>query len=271
MGAWRYGQHMGRLVLLFGLCGALWGQNVATAGRPEVGQAPAGMQQSLAQQQAAIDAFRENVKAGSVAQQEESIKAQLKPLQPKTAPVGAGPSGKNAFPKSSSGESPSQSLATASSDFFSVPWPGSLPLAMPNVQRADVSCDALDPKEVNKLVESAAVNHGLDRGLVKSVMKQESAFKPCALSVAGAMGLMQIMPDTADMLHLDDPFDPAKNVDAGAKFLKSMLDRFGGDVAMALAAYNAGPTTVDKAGGIPPIAETLKYVSNILGDLPAAY
>ncbi len=152
-----------------------------------------------------------------------------------------------------------------------LPWPGTLPLAVPNVQMPNVSCDALEEREVNKLVQGAASKHGLDSVLLRSVMKQESAFKPCALSVAGAMGLMQIMPETAEMLHLEDPFDPAKNVDAGATFLKTMLDRFGGDVAMALAAYNAGPTTVDKAGGIPPIAETLHYVSNILGELPIAY
>ena len=113
--------------------------------------------------------------------------------------------------------------------------------------------------------------HGINSDLLRSVMKQESAFKPCALSTAGAMGLMQIMPETADMLHLDDAFDPARNVDAGAKFLKMMLDRFGGDVPLALAAYNAGPGAVDKAGGVPPIAETLQYLTNILGDLPVAY
>lgn len=216
-------------------------------------QAPTAMEKSLAQQQAAIDAFQESVKVGSIAAQQQSVLSQLQPLQAKPVQASASPVDK------------------ASAEFFSTPWPGSLPLAVPNVQMPYVSCDPLDGREVNKLVETAATKHELDSTLLKSVMKQESAFKPCALSVAGAMGLMQIMPETAQMLHLDDPFDPAKNVDAGAKFLKTMLDRFGGDVAMALAAYNAGPTTVDRAGGIPPIAETLQYVSNILGDLPIAY
>jgi soluble lytic murein transglycosylase-like protein len=107
--------------------------------------------------------------------------------------------------------------------------------------------------------------------LLRSVMRQESGFKPCAVSVAGAMGLMQIMPGTAEMLKLDDPFDPQKNVDAGASFLKMMLDRYQGNVTLALGAYNAGPGSVDKAGGVPPIAETMQYITNILGDLPLAY
>jgi soluble lytic murein transglycosylase-like protein len=85
------------------------------------------------------------------------------------------------------------------------------------------------------------------------------------------MGLMQIMPETADSLGLDDPFDPAKNVDAGARFLKMMLDRYQGDVPMALGAYNAGPARVDKAGGVPPIAETVQYITNVLGGMPVGY
>lgn len=225
------------------------------------------MEQSLAQQQAAITAFRDAVQTQSIAQQQQSILNQMQALQPQTVPQKSDNVKTAATP---AGEPAGHSLMI-SSEFFAVPWPGSLPLSVPNVQMPDLSCSALDGSEVNTLVQTAAQKHGLDTALLKSVMKQESAFKPCALSTAGAMGLMQIMPDTADMLHLDDPFDPQKNVDAGAKFLKTMLDRFGGNVAMALAAYNAGPSTVDKAGGIPPIAETLQYVSNILGELPIAY
>jgi soluble lytic murein transglycosylase-like protein len=216
------------------------------------------MEKSLEQQQAALDNFRDHAQSASLRQQRESILAQMKVLQPQKQAAAAAPSS-------------SQTGNTSSADFFNIPWPGSLPLAMPNVQIANDSCNALGAGEVDKLVRSAAGKHGLDSELLRSVMKQESAFKPCALSVAGAMGLMQIMPETAEMLHLNDPFDPAQNVDTGAKFLKMMLDRFGGDVAVALAAYNAGPGAVDKAGGIPPIAETLQYVSNILGEFPIAY
>ena len=82
---------------------------------------------------------------------------------------------------------------------------------------------------------------------------------------------MQIMPETAQTLQLDDPFDAAQNVDAGAKFLKKMLDRYQGDVAMALGAYNAGPGRVDKAGGVPAIPETIDYVEKVLGGMPLAY
>jgi soluble lytic murein transglycosylase-like protein len=223
--------------------------------------AAAAMEKSLQQQQAALDAFRENVQNGPVREQQESAAKQTQTLSPDktTNIVGAG------------APAAQTSTSKSSSSFFTLPWPGSLPLAIPNVQMVTSSCDALDNGQVGKLVETAAGKHALSADLLRSVMKQESAFKPCALSTAGAMGLMQIMPETADMLHLDDPFDPAKNVDAGAKFLKMMLDRYGGDVQLALAAYNAGPSAVDRAQGVPPIAETLQYVTNILGDLPVAY
>ena len=100
------------------------------------------------------------------------------------------------------------------------------------------------------------------------VMLQESGFRPCAVSTAGAAGLMQIMPETADDLGLQDPFDPAANVDAGARYLKQMLDRYHGNTALALAAYNAGPGRTDKSNGIPQIAETVGYVSRILEAIP---
>ncbi len=129
----------------------------------------------------------------------------------------------------------------------------------------------MEKTEVDKLVQAAARKQGIEPELLKSVMRQESAFKPCAVSTAGAMGLMQIMPETADTLGLDDPFDPEKNTEAGAQFLKMMLDRYQGNVAMALGAYNAGPGKVDKAGGVPPISETMQYVSNILRSLSLVY
>lgn len=237
------------------------------------------MEKALEQQRAALAAFREKLQAASLGEQRASVIQQVEPLRLQGEPLW--PPAEPLRPQAGAGiprtaragsKAPlSEASAAESAAFFTVPWPGSLPLSMPNVQLATATCDALGSGEVNKLVESAASKHGLSAGLLRSVMKQESAFKPCALSTAGAMGLMQIMPETADMLHLEDPYDPARNVDAGAKFLKMMLDRFGGDVPLALAAYNAGPGAVDKAGGVPPIAETVQYLSNILGDLPVAY
>jgi len=255
------------LVLLLVFCSTSLGQSsgapALSQSSPAADQGAAAMQKSIEAQQVSLDAFRENIENTSLHKQHESIVQQVQPLQLHSGLAATlGPSSTS----SSDGMSSSKSLA-----FFSLPWPGSLPLSMPNVQVAPDSCDALGSPEVNKLIQVAAGKHGLNPDLLRSVMKQESAFKPCALSTAGAMGLMQIMPETADMLHLEDPYDPPSNVDGGAKFLKMMLDRFGGDVTLALAAYNAGPGAVDRAGGVPPIAETLQYLSNILGDLPVAY
>jgi len=256
------------LVLLFLFASAAFGQTTGTPApislpASQADQANAAMEKSLAQQQAAIEGFRDNAQTVSLRQQHESVVEQVEPLQL--------PAERAATAVPATTPSTREVSTSKSSSFFNFAWPGSLPLSMPNVQMAPDSCDALGSAEVNKLVQSAASKHGINSDLLRSVMKQESAFKPCALSTAGAMGLMQIMPETADMLHLDDAFDPARNVDAGAKFLKMMLDRFGGDVPLALAAYNAGPGAVDKAGGVPPIAETLQYLTNILGDLPVAY
>jgi soluble lytic murein transglycosylase-like protein len=128
-------------------------------------------------------------------------------------------------------------------------------------------CAPLSDSDVNALVGHAAKTEGLDPDLIRSVMKQESAFRPCAVSPKGARGLMQLMPATASELNVADPFDPASNVNGGAKFLKQLLDRYKGDVALALGAYNAGPANVDAANGIPKIPETINYVNQILGVL----
>jgi soluble lytic murein transglycosylase-like protein len=253
------------LVLLLAVCGTVLGQTAGGSQAAQAGEvgdgAAAEMQKSLQMQQAALDAFREKAQNGSIREQQSSATRQVEGIQPRIgATTGSG-----------SGASPPQAENSRSSGFFMLPWPGSLPLSMPNVQISTTSCEALGDGEINRLAEAAAGTHGVRADLLRSVMKQESGFKPCALSTAGAMGLMQIMPETADLLHLDDPFDPQKNVDAGAKFLKMMLDRFGGDLALALAAYNAGPGAVERAQGVPPISETLEYISNILGGLPVAY
>jgi soluble lytic murein transglycosylase-like protein len=114
------------------------------------------------------------------------------------------------------------------------------------------------------LVKIASQFFDVDADLIKAVIKQESQFNPNALSPKGAMGLMQLMPDTANMLGVDDAYNPAKNIYGGTKFLRSMIDRFGGDLKLALAAYNAGPNAVDAAGGVPDYPETRNYVDRVI-------
>ena len=99
--------------------------------------------------------------------------------------------------------------------------------------------------------------------LVKAVIAAESNFDPGAVSRKGARGLMQLMPDTAEALGIDDPLQPTDNVRGGTRYLRSMLDRYG-DLSRALAAYNAGPSAVDRYGGVPPYPETQDYVNRVL-------
>ena len=141
-------------------------------------------------------------------------------------------------------------------------------VTVPTVAAPWTDCDPLPAPQVDSLVGETAEREGLSADLLRSVMKQESAFRPCAVSSKGAMGLMQLMPSTAEQLGIQNPFDPVSNLDAGARFLKQLLGRYGGDVPKALGAYNAGPSKVDAAGGVPAIPETLDYIRQILGNLP---
>ena len=130
-----------------------------------------------------------------------------------------------------------------------------------------IACIPLPRGGLEPVITLAASRAGVSSELVRAVISQESAFNPCAVSPKGALGLMQLMPDTARQFGVSNPFDPSQNVGAGANLLRQLLDRYGGDLTLALSAYNAGPTTVDRTGKMPAIPETVNYVRRIMGSL----
>jgi soluble lytic murein transglycosylase-like protein len=130
---------------------------------------------------------------------------------------------------------------------------------------ADVAGMKLTPD--SSLLDAAttiANQNGVDPSIFKSLVQTESAWNPSSVSSKGAVGLTQLMPSTAKDLGVNDPYDAMQNLAGGAKYLRQMLDKFGGDYTKALAAYNAGPGAVEKANGIPPYQETIAYVRSIL-------
>jgi soluble lytic murein transglycosylase-like protein len=131
-------------------------------------------------------------------------------------------------------------------------------------ERTSVSKNFYATKKYDHFISDAAEQTGVDSRLLKAMIKAESDFDPRAISRKGAMGLMQIMPENFKMLELENPFDPWENIKAGARYFQQLYKRFNGQLALSLAAYNAGPTAVDQYKSIPPYQETEEYVRRVL-------
>ncbi len=142
--------------------------------------------------------------------------------------------------------------------------PDEVPMSDAAVAVSALAASMPVPAEYAALIGRSATRHGVDANLVRAIIQVESAYRAQARSRKGAMGLMQLMPDTARRFAVKNPYDPGANIEGGIKYLKFLLDRFDVDVSLALAAYNAGETAVERFGGIPPYAETRNYVQAVL-------
>ena len=150
-------------------------------------------------------------------------------------------------------------LAADTTDPFTIPWPKAPIRAL-----VAADCGPLPDPVVDTLADESARRESLSPALLREVMRRESGFRNCAVSRSGAKGLMQLMPATARQFGVRNVFDPRENVAGGARFLRALIDRYEGDLTLALGAYNAGPGRVDQAGGVPAIHETQDYISAIL-------
>ena len=144
---------------------------------------------------------------------------------------------------------------------------GTISIERPSRQvntRSSIHSNASNSEMIDLCIREAADKYNIAPNLIRAVVKAESNYKINAISRAGAQGLMQLMPDTAKELGVNDPFDIRQNIDGGTRYLRQMLDLFDGDIRKALSAYNAGPGNVIKYGGQVPFSETKQYVSRVL-------
>jgi soluble lytic murein transglycosylase-like protein len=138
---------------------------------------------------------------------------------------------------------------------------------IPSINPAVPPCPPLEKSRREDLIATASRKHVLDPDLLRALMRQESGFRPCAVSFKGALGLMQLMPATLEQFHVAEPFDPAQSVEAGAALLRSLLERYHGDLGLTLAAYNAGVSRIEDTNPASYPTETKNYVSEILSEL----
>ncbi len=132
------------------------------------------------------------------------------------------------------------------------------------IQKPTLPLSRYSSNVYDEMITEASKKHGISFPLLKAVIKVESDFNPRAVSRAGALGLMQIMPENAKAFRMRDPFDPRENILTGTQYFRELLERFNGKLHLALAAYNAGPTVVDRYNRIPPIKETEDYVERVM-------
>jgi soluble lytic murein transglycosylase-like protein len=184
------------------------------------------------------------------------ILAEVSAVQNRIAEITGAPA-----PGGDAGTSPAFGRALAWAMTAGLP---SAPLSAPAAP-ASVAAAPVLPDQIDALVTQNSATWQVDPSLVKAIIANESGFDANATSKVGAQGLMQLMPSTAQSVGVRNSYDPAQNVAGGTRYLKGLLDRFNGDVRLAVAAYNAGPGAVEKYGDVPPYAETQNYVQNVLG------